>query len=114
MFTQQIGKKTPAISNVNTEKNIIRILTTLNSKILCGGKAYMFISNYGHKNHHYTKLKHLTLALFSHCSALQNNQVVSYSKYIYFHEVAVMKPHISQTQRHPWKRILTTKPCDLR
>lgn len=60
MFTQQIGKKTPVASSINTEKNTVRILTTLSAKILWGEKACMFISNYGHRNHHYTKLKHST------------------------------------------------------
>lgn len=113
MFTQQIGKKSPAASSIDTEKNTMRMLTTLSSKILWGEKAYMFISNYGHRNHHYTKLKHFT-PCFSHCSALQNNWVVSYSKYTCFRKVAVTKPHTSQTQRCPWERALTAKPYDLR
>lgn len=46
--------------SINTEKNTMRILTTLSSKILWGEKTCMFISNYGHRNHHYTKLKHST------------------------------------------------------
>lgn len=92
----------------------MRILTTLSSKILWGEKTCMFISNYGHRNHHYTKLKYSTpCSVQSLLSTSEQPGCFLLKIYLLSQGSCKETTHITEPEM-AWERTLTAKPYDLR